>query len=872
MKKFLLTLLASASLTTFAQTYELVEDINKDGSGYSFSSNINQIIELNGKLYFSARNFENGQELFSFDGTSHDIAADAFPGAHDFLNPKHSTPIHITAFGDEVFFMADLGRANGESTLCKYNTVDDSFEVVDSLDCTHNAAAFNTIFTYDGELYYGDFIPNTNFWQILKYNAGSAPTVVSSTGMSTATSLIPVGEFNNKFYIAVGNSTHAMHEFDGTSFSPAPGTNMLAYVHRGVVFNNTFYIYGRDNAVITGGELYKYDGVNAPTLVHDVFPGPSNASITGLVEFNNRLYFSAAYSSNEMELHYIDANENLTTIDINPTGSGRPSGITLYNNKLYFRAVEPNGNYSLYEYDGTNNPTVIDSTSTGYTSWPSNFIVFDNKLFFSAENDSVSNELHSYNGTEIALEANIYDGSLGSNITQIVEFKGDLYFGATGIYGKELYKYDGTSVSLVADIDTSHSASGPNSSNPINLFIYDDELYFRTYFQGIGYVMYKYDGTNPPVEVPQMSGYARSFRVYKDKLYYSGTLAGDNEVELLVYDGTTTSMVHEINQDGSSYPLNLMVFDDKLYFTAYDSVAGDELFVYDGVNTPSMVADIYSGLESSYPGGLVEYNNKLYFTAMPDSLTGTEMMVYDGVNPPTLAFDLFPGMDPTNPSYANDGYPYNKVVYGDKLYFCSAAENVTGYQIFSYDGVNTPTQITNYNIASASHQFHGLGVYDDKLFYWADEGNGYGSELYIYDTLDASPVMVDELSPGIMNSKPTNPSNFIEYKGYIYFAATEVYYDNSELYRIKGTPDSTISIAKINKGEAQLELYPNPTTGEVNIKTNEKVNKVEVYDVSGSCVGIYNDARFSLSNLTNGLYLIRVYTPSSVKTSRVVKE
>ncbi|NTW33566.1 MAG: hypothetical protein HGB12_13245, partial [Bacteroidetes bacterium] len=63
-------------------------------------------------------------------------------------------------------------------------------------------------------------------------------------------------------------------------------------------------------------------------------------------------------------------------------------------------------------------------------------------------------------------------------------------------------------------------------------------------------------------------------------------------------------IVSDINQVGSSNNSNPMydvVFNNKLYFQANDGVNGSELWVYDGVNPPSMVADIYIGANSSSP-------------------------------------------------------------------------------------------------------------------------------------------------------------------------------------------------------------------------------------------------------------------------------
>ena len=53
----------------------------------------------------------------------------------------------------------------------------------------------------------------------------------------------------------------------------------------------------------------------------------------------------------------------------------------------------------------------------------------------------------------------------------------------------------------------------------------------------------------------------------------------------------------DINSGSGSSNLGyLTVFNNELYFRAYDGTNGDELWKYDGTNAPSMVADIWQQL------------------------------------------------------------------------------------------------------------------------------------------------------------------------------------------------------------------------------------------------------------------------------------
>ncbi len=53
--------------------------------------------------------------------------------------------------------------------------------------------------------------------------------------------------------------------------------------------------------------------------------------------------------------------------------------------------------------------------------------------------------------------------------------------------------------------------------------------------------------------------------------------------------------------------------------------------------------DIYPGVTGSYAAPLAAVNNKLYIAAA-DEIHGKELWVYDGINDPTLVYDIRPGI------------------------------------------------------------------------------------------------------------------------------------------------------------------------------------------------------------------------------------
>ena len=132
----------------------------------------------------------------------------------------------------------------------------------------------------------------------------------------------------------------------------------------------------------------------------------------------------------------------------------------------------------------------------------------------------------------------------------------------------------------------------------------------------------------------------------------------------------------------ASYPYFFTVFKDTLYFRARTSL-GYELWAYDASKGARIVKDLYPGTytsgsntygNSSYPGNLTVFDNKLYFSAEEgynvQGSAGQEMYYYDGNNLGRVA-DIYPG--------SNGSSPYYFFATSDKMYF-RARESSTGYE------------------------------------------------------------------------------------------------------------------------------------------------------------------------------------------------
>ena len=72
----------------------------------------------------------------------------------------------------------------------------------------------------------------------------------------------------------------------------------------------------------------------------------------------------------------------------------------------------------------------------------------------------------------------------------------------------------------------------------------------------------------------------------------------------------------------------------------------------------------------------------------------------------------------------------------------------------------------------------------------------------------------------------------------------------------------------------QIAVYPNPTSDEIFIQSELKIEKVEVYSLIGTLLISKNDfsVKISVSTLSQGVYLLKVYTDKGVAVRKFMKE
>lgn len=83
--------------------------------------------------------------------------------------------------------------------------------------------------------------------------------------------------------------------------------------------------------------------------------------------------------------------------------------------------------------------------------------------------------------------------------------------------------------------------------------------------------------------------------------------------------------------------------------------------------------------------------------------------------------------------------------------------------------------------------------------------------------------------------------------------------------------DGTVSLASSEIEHKNFKLYPVPAKDELHIRTNEIIQKVSVYDISGKIIPVkLNQHTINTISLKNGTYFIRMETEKGIVTQKFI--
>lgn len=680
----------------------LVLDINA-GTANSTPSNL---IALGTTLLFSATTATNGTELWKSDGTSGGtvLVSDIYSGT------TSSSPANLTLVNGTVYFSASTSAAANE--LWKTDGTAVGTVMVKDINVGAFSSTPSNITPFSSAGFNGFLFNASNGTSANGSELWRSDGTTSGTVMVKDIEPGPNGSFPQSFRV-IGGTAY---------FSASPGTGGLA----------------------TAFELWRTDGTAENTYrVLDINPGAAVGSTPSLLtDVGGQLVFVANDGSNGAELWASDgttAGTSLLTELAPGSGNSTTTLLTPLNGTLFFSANDGTTGTELWKVPAAGGvpAQVVDLFPGPTSSNPTAITRFGNSMLFSATGSSaVSSELWRSDGTPagtVLVKDINPTANTGSGISGITELGGGvfLFSASDGTNGFELWKTDGTTAGtvLVKNINTTANTS----SSPLNLTLFNGQIFFSANDGPNGVELWKSDGTDAGtvlvanINSGSLNSSPSNFRVIGSTLYFTATSVAAG-TELWKTDGTTagTEQVLDIFTGSTgSTPTLLTAVGSTLFFAANTTAAGTELWKSDGTAGGTvLVKDILAGTGNSILANFAVFNGQLYFSAS-DGTNGSELWRSDGTTAGTIMVkDINAG--------AGNSAPFNLTdVYGT-LYF-RANTAAQGSELWKSDGTSAGTVfVADIFPGTFSSSLANLTVLDHMLYFTAI-GQDLGSELWSYD-------------------------------------------------------------------------------------------------------------------------------------------
>ncbi|MGM0621072.1 MAG: ELWxxDGT repeat protein [Bacteroidota bacterium] len=807
---------------------------------------------FNNKILFRGYDEAHGLELWVNDGTDE--------GTHLLkdLNPGtgHSFPNHYTLLGDKLIFVANDGTGG---KIWKSDGTPEGTVIIKDV-----AVGMDGFLNVDSILYFegDDDINGRELWR----------TDGTTEGTFLVKDIYPGSKDSHPSYLK---------ELNG-----------LVYFAATEFYNN---------------ELWKSDGtVEGTKQVKDIFPGPKGSNPGFLENLNDQfLLFAADDSIHGKELWITDGTTGGTTLlkDIAPGSAGSvPYHMKAFGDRIYFKARNADYGNELWKTDGTEAGTMLVKDicpGEGYgfeIAFSYNeFTAFNGKMFFAASNGSSGAEPWISDGTAEGtfMLRDIATNQKHGNPERLADMNGSLYFSAVDStdeeYGyRSLYNTDGSNSGTINlmklfgsgdvkgmaplgskvifscvfnDLGTEPGVSdgtpegthllkdvdpGPESGASYTVVPYSDKVFFLN-----NYSFWETDGTEEGTKMVMDTIRITEIFPALGQLFLNASRQRYYDAELWKSNGTKegTQLVKNINtvlNRGSGID-NFVEFQDKVFFTAFDSTNNQQLWHTDGTEAGTQkVAEIGSYRDDAryfYPEVAGEY----LFLSVDDGVHGRELWKTDGTtNGTAMVKDIISDEAGSEP----DGL----VNLNGKLIFLASTPE-TGKELWISDGSSEGTHIIK-DIAPG--RFDGVYVISGykltragNYVYFAGNDGISDFELWRTDGTESGTVRVSDIFPGAEGSLPLH---FQASGNKLYFTANHPDYGR-ELWAL----DITTGTDKPKLRPALL-VYPNPTT---HLLTIESSNTETIYicDITGRPVRIIHHPAspeiLNVSGLSPGIYFIR---------------
>ncbi len=631
-----------------------VKDINAGAGASSLPQNL---VNVNGTLFFSATDGAHGRQLWKSNGT-----------------PAGTVPMSNQAGGLNI---KEIAHANGKVFFAAANALPQLGNQVFRLKDNAVSGA-------------NDITPVTNATNASNLKSLGAAIVFVRTPQLGGTSLYRVAENS-----VIATSLHRFTE-NILGVPAAPQHLTVAGT----------LLYFTADSLATGRELWKSNGTVAGTvLVQDYTPGNTGSSISDLCPRGSEVFFAAFAAGQGNELHRSDGTPNAIDLvrNIGRAGSFPQQFtfmVTAQGNRTFFTADDGNNGRELWITDGTEAGTkmVKDLVPGPGGSNPRELTVVTQNnvstLFFAA--GDITGMLYKSDGTAAGTKVvqEVMVGLTGVNPNNLVAFKGELFYNATNIMvtsigsieTKLLFRSNGTTAGTKA-------VTGfiGNPTNPKFMTVVGDNLFFSATDFENGRELWKHNGLTGSVVKNMRAGVFDSNPT--DLINVGGALffvADDGTGRQLCKSGGTAATTLRISNwhpanSGSAGIGNMTNFSGVLHFTAFSGTGNGDLMFKTNAGSTDIIPAAATGMGIS---NLKVSGSALFFVQSTEGgLVPSQLKKIQGnVVTPLIDFADVP--------YSLSTTPLQMTAVGGQMYFVNA-DTINGYELWRSDGTPAGTKIVS---------------------------------------------------------------------------------------------------------------------------------------------------------------------------------
>jgi len=571
---------------------------------------------------------------------------------------------------------------------------------------------------------------------------------------------------------------------------------------------------------------------------------PPLESDSRMVKLKNKVLFSKALLNGGGELWVSDGT-------LNGTGSLLPFNqmIVRYgfgeimNDELYFTGFDSLNGNAIWKTDGTNAGTVMVKDIHPSKHWNlGDFglgVVYNGKYYFRIDDGTHGFELWVSDGTSLGTKMVKDINPHGSaTVSPIIVFNNKLLFEATDSNAsRDIWTTDGTEVNTKKFIDFSAQFGLPSTTLSLSAAkVFNNQLYFIA-----NNYLFVTDGTAAGTQLlSDTNGSRKPFEIYN----------------LKEAPGHENVFFREMN--------------GKLYFVAGDNMnAGGELWVTDGTKLGTQkVKDILLGPQGGVAGTLGLLNNStLLFSASEfdknhNNFIGYELWKSDGTSQGTVKLKELDSTTTANVIWPRKStVPKQFLEYKGKVYFSGPHHSQHLRYLWETDGTTIGTRLVKDSVIGT---YNKMTLFNGRMYFqssypgsqalWQSDGTlsgtfpikpfGDTTSNVIFDFYDVK----DNI---ILNDKLIMRANYGDAQ--------------SELWALTTFP---LSVQSQDDRQIQFDIYPNPASKSLKIKTKDDIKKVELFDLNGKRLLSSTEKNLDISSLGNGIYFLSIQTNHGIGTAQ----